>query len=227
MFHVHRQPEARQQRCHARQQPGLGHAASGAQGQRSDHPERHRLAVQKLETGRGLYRVTNRVAEVENRAPAALALVSDNHLHLDPHRSLDELGQHSRRHGRARLRLQRIEHGCIGDEPGLDHLGHPGGEFARRQRSEEPQIGHHHPRLVKGADQVLAGGNIHPGLPAHRSVHHGQKGGRASGVRDPAQVDGGDKTSMVAGGAAPDSHESSAPIIAVAGQPIAGALDGS
>jgi len=53
VFHVHRQPEARQQRCHARQQPGSVTLRAVPKASANDHPERHRLAVQKLETGRG------------------------------------------------------------------------------------------------------------------------------------------------------------------------------
>ena len=67
---VDRQAKPREQTARAVGQRGRADAQHGAEIQRRDHAERHRLAVQQAVTRRRLQRVPDGVAEVQDRAPA-------------------------------------------------------------------------------------------------------------------------------------------------------------
>ena len=47
----------------------------------------------------------------------------------------------------------------------------PGGELALRQRAQRVHVDDHQPRLIEGADEVLALVVVDRGLPAHAGVH--------------------------------------------------------
>src|SRR6185312_17074240 len=102
------------------------------------------------ETGRRLEGMAERVAEIEERALAALALVGGDDRRL---------GAAARDHGMAPRRrvageqrcavgLQPGEEGCVADKAVFDDLGVAGGELARRQRRQRVAVGEDEARLM-------------------------------------------------------------------------------
>ena len=129
--------------------------------------------------GRGLQRMAERVAEIEQRALAVLALVAGDD------RGLGAAG------GRNRVLARRAageDVGVIGFEPGekgfvAEHaifcdFGVAGAELARRQGVEHRRIGDHKHRLMERAEQVLSLWRVDAGLAADRGIDLGQKRGR-------------------------------------------------
>ena len=141
-----------------------------------------------------------RMAEVELGAPAALALVGGDDLRLDLAGALHGVRQRVRilREQRVEMTLEPVEKRRIGDERVLDDLGEPGAELAGRQRRQRRGVGDHRDRLVKGADQVLAGGMVHAGLAADRGVDLREQRGRQLDEIDTALVAGGGEPGHVA-----------------------------
>ncbi len=80
--------------------------------------------------------------------------------------------------GGHRVGLDQVEDRRVGDETGLDDLGHPGHEFVGRQGLQHRQVDEHRRGLVEGADEVLARVGVDPGLAADGGVDHGQQRGR-------------------------------------------------
>ena len=195
-----------------------------AQLQRGDHPQRHRLAVEQIVSRGRLQRVADRVAEVEDGTPPGLRLVLGDHPRLHPHRARHQLPHQLRREVRPAL-LAELQDDRIGDEPALDHLRQTGGPLARRQRPQEPQIGDHHLRLVKGPDEVLARHQIDARLAAHRGVDHRQQRGRDGGELDSAQIDRGGEPGVIGRRAAADADDGAPAIVAAADQPFGRLFD--
>ncbi|MDT4855975.1 hypothetical protein FQZ97_903490 [compost metagenome] len=109
------------------------------------------------------------MAEIEDGAQAALALVLRHHAGLDFTRTL-----HGHRHQLGVAVVQRLDIALdpgkvpgVGDGAVLDHLGHARGQFARGQRAQRVDIGDHRVGLVEGADHVLAERVVDAGLAAH------------------------------------------------------------
>ena len=67
--------------------------------------------------------------------------------------------------------------------PALTISAEPGDQLVRRERLQGLEVDEHGRRLVERADQVLAGGGVDAGLPAHGRVDHGQQ--RGGDVHDP------------------------------------------
>ena len=76
------------------------------------------------------------------------------------------------------VRLEPFEEPGIAEKPVFYHFGISGAQLAARERIERAKIGQHGDRLVKGADQVLSGRRIDPGLAADGTVHLRQQCGR-------------------------------------------------
>ncbi len=85
------------------------------------------------------------------------------------------------------VRLEPLEHRAIADHGMLEHLGIAGAQLARGQAVEAAGVGEHQLGLVEGADQILAGRGIDPGLAADRAVDLGEQGWSAAG-RNPARA---------------------------------------
>ncbi len=136
-----------------------------------------------------------------------LALVLGDDLGLHLHRAADGVrqrrgvaGQHARAVG-----LQPGEERRIAQQAVLDDLGVAAAHLARRQAVEHVQVGQHQPRLVEGADQVLAARRIDRGLAADRGVDLGQQGGRDLHEVDAALVDRGREAGEIADHAAAEA----------------------
>ena len=91
---------------------------------------------------------------------------------------------------------------AIADQTVLDDLGQARPILAVGQAREHVGVGDHLPRLVKGADQILAAGVIDRGLAAHRGVDLRQQRGRHLHEIDAALVAGRDEAGQVADHAA-------------------------
>src|SRR5262245_50617539 len=99
-----------------------------------------------------LDRVPESVPEVEERAPALLALVLDDDRRLDRTRAADRFLE---RGGVAleelrEVRLEPVEELRIGDERGLHDLGKAGAQLAIRQRRKRVRVRDDGGRLVEG-----------------------------------------------------------------------------
>ena len=166
--------------------PG-GVNASGAMGQLSgvDEPDRHCLAVAEAVASVGFEGVGQGVAVVEHRPSARLALIGRHHLGLDLHAAGDALDQ-----------IQRAQIG-VGDEVVFCHLPHPRAHLLDRQRVERLGVAQHSRRLPEGAHQVLALGEVDPGLAADGGVDLAQQGGGHVHHPDTPVVDGCGETAQV------------------------------
>ena len=143
-----------------------------------------------LVAGQALDRVAQRVAEVQDRPVVALGLVLGDHQRLQLRAALDD---------EADRRVVEVEHLTMvaleevdqlgrQDRAGLDDLGEPGAQLARRQGPQRRRVGDHQPRVMKRADQVLAGRDVDAGLAADRRVDLRHQRGRHLHEVDAAQV---------------------------------------
>ncbi len=155
--------------------------------------ERHRLPVeQRVAVARERFqRVAERVAEIEQRAGAGLALIGRDQGSLGAAARHDRVlpGRVvARQQGRA-VRLEPGEQRRLVDQPVFDHLGIARAQLPRRQALQDVGVRQHEPRLMEAADQVLALARVDPGLAADRAVDLGEQRGRDLHVVEPAQQD--------------------------------------
>ena len=118
------------------------------------------------------------------------------------------------------LGLEPGEEVWVGDQAVLDHLGVAGQQLALRQGRERADVGQHQPRLVKGADQVLALAGVDPGLAADRAVDLRQKGRRHLDEVQAAQGQRGGQPGQVADHAAAEGDHDAAPVDLRVQQPL-------
>ena len=149
------------------------------------------------------------VAVVEDFAQLGFFLVGGDHLGLDRDRAPDQLRQHvtCRVQRGLRVGLDEVQDHRVGDEPGLDHFGHPGDDFVARQRFQGGQVDQDGERLMKGTDQVLAGVGVDAGLAADGRVDHAEQRGRHMHDRDAAQPGGRRETRDVGGSSAAEADQ--------------------
>jgi hypothetical protein len=96
--------------------------------------------------------------------------------------------------------------GAAGDAV-FDHLVQAGAVLAARQRSQEQGIGDDEARRVEGADEILAGREIHADFASDGRVDLGQQRRRHLDQADAAQEGRGREARHVADDAAPDGHD--------------------
>ncbi len=110
------------------------------------------------EPGFGFERMTESVAEIEERPVALLALVGGDDSGLHPAAGHDRWPQRLRfeRQQRIALALAPGEEFSVLDQTVFDGLGIAGEQLATRQARQASRIGEHQAWLVKGADQILA-----------------------------------------------------------------------
>ena len=108
--------------------------------------------------------------------------------------------------------LDPAEESRVGDQPVLDHLGQPGAQFAHRQRRQRADVRDDGPRLVEGADQVLAAWVVDPGLAADRGVHLREQRRRHLHVVHASLVAGRRETGDVADDPAAERRHASIPV---------------
>ena len=153
--------------------------------------------------------VAHGVAEVQDRAETALALVPAHDLGLDLAGALDDMGKRIRveREDLFAVLVEVFEESRVPDHAVLDHLGHAGEELFPGEAFEHAEVHQDLFRLVEGADHVLAHGMVHAGLAAHAAVHHGEERGRDLDKGDAAHERGCGETREVADHAAAERDQ--------------------
>ncbi len=105
----------------------------------------------------------------------------------------------------------------IFDDAVLDHLGQAGAVFPCVHAGQQEGVDQHRLWLMEGADQVFAGGGVHPGLATHRAVDHGQKAGGYLDEANAAHPASGDEAGQIAGDAATQGDDHAGTVDAVRG----------
>ena len=120
-----------------------------------------------------LQRVAEGVAEIENPAQIAFALVGADDLGFDANRSRNNAFDNLRllRQNLRGAAVQRFEQIPVADHATFYDFVQAGPVFADRQCLENSGIDQNRERLVKTAQQVLAGDKIHAGFAPHGRVH--------------------------------------------------------
>src|SRR2546428_1135573 len=161
---------------------------------RHHYPGRHGLAVQPSPVAEARFNgVAERVAEVEERAQAALALVTADDFGFDRDRAHHSLFQHFRipRQQAIEIGLEPAEERRVADQAVLDHFGKPRAQLALGQGFQRSHVGHDQLRLMKGADHVLSERVIDRGLAADRRIHLCEQRGRDLNEGHAALIGGG------------------------------------
>ena len=151
--------------------------------ERQRHAGGDRLAMQQPvgKAASRFQRVTESVAEIEQRPLAGLALVARHDRGLGAAAHGDGVlarGTRACAKDVAPVRLQPGEEGGVAEQAVFGDLGVAGAEFARRQSVEHGGVGEHQDRLMERADQILAVGGIDRGLAADRGIDLRQQRGR-------------------------------------------------
>jgi len=149
-------------------------------------PARHRPqptaspCSQRPKPGQCLDRVPERVPEIQQRALALFALIAPNDARLDLAGARDRVRKRLliQCQQRRQLAHRALEVIVIGQKAMLEHFRQPCRQLARRQAAQHRRVGHDHRRLVKSADQVLAGRMVDAGLAADRGIDLRQQRGR-------------------------------------------------
>ena len=124
-------------------------------------------------------RVAEGVAVVEDFAQIRLAQIRGHDLGLDLYGAPNQLGQNSSRRIESCLGIgfDEIQDHRVGDESGLDDLGHACNDLVVRHSLERREIDEHRSRFVERTDEVLARFGVDTGLAAHCCVDHREQGG--------------------------------------------------
>jgi hypothetical protein len=219
----HGQPGAFDQPCDA-VGPAARHQAQVGRQRRGDHhAAAHGFAVQPLAvTEAGLDGVAEGVAEVQDGAAAAFALVTAHHLGLDlaralhgPCQGLGLTGQQG-----VEMGLEPVQQRRVGDGRVLDDLGQPRTQLTRGQRGQRGQVADHALGLLERADHVLSQRVVDGRLAAHRRVHLRQQRGRQLHERHAAHVAGGGEAGHVAHDAAAEREQHRLAVAALAQQVV-------
>nr|GEU28520.1 hypothetical protein [Tanacetum cinerariifolium] len=200
----------RHQRAHARHGRRLDQAHAVRQVGRHHHAATDGFAVQPCAVAEaGLDGVAERVAEIEDGAQAAFALVLAHDLGLDFARAGDGIreGALVARHQQADIGFDPVEERGVDDGAVLDHLSQAGRQFAVGQGFQGGRIGNHCARLVKRADHVLAQRMVDAGLAAHRRIDLRQQGGGHLDKVHAAHIAGGGVPGEVADHAAAEGDQ--------------------
>ena len=163
-------------------------------------------------------RVAEGVAEIQNAAQAAFALVGGNHLHLHAHGVGDDavhgIGL-ARQHIRAAFG-QKSEQLGVPYDPGLENFEQPGAILAFGQGLQRRRVNGHIERLVEAAHQVLTGHQVDAGLAADGRVHLRQQRGGDLNHRDAAHEDGRQEARHVGDDAAAKGNHQAGAVAAAA-----------
>ena len=122
--------------------------------------------------------------------------------------------------GERRILFEQTEEVGVGDDAVLDHLGHAGGELARRQGGQQVGVGEDGRGLVEVADEVLAGGKVDARLATDGAVDHREQGGRELVEIDAALIGSGREAGEVADDAATEREDRAVAGHAVGGEEI-------
>jgi hypothetical protein len=185
-----RQAVRRQVAGHAQPIGGIAETHPGRQAKRQNDADTDRLAVQQRAAiaAFGFERMGKGVAEIEQRAVAAFALIFGDDTRLGAATFGNGMAPGSGITATITMAITIEDRPTIGLEPGVkfgivnqavfDHFAVTGGQFARRQGIKRNGIGEHQARLVKAADQVFTMATIDSGLAADGAIDLRQQAGR-------------------------------------------------
>ena len=129
-------------------------------------------------------------------------------------RPLDDLGDDARcedrridPRDRRAVGLEQLEQPLVAEGRHLDRLAEGGPQLALGERPQDVDVDDDRGRLVERPDEVLALGQVDPGLAADRRIDLGDERRRDLDERDAAQVDRGQEPGRVAERAAADRDE--------------------
>ena len=132
-----------------------------------------------------------------------------NHLRFYPAADIDHFlhghgikFQHLAAFIRQQLKVTAVPNNTV-----LDHLGHAVDVFLLRQGAQDFRVDKDCQGLVKGADQILALREVHPGFAADGGVHLGQQAGRYLDKGDAAHIGRRHETGHIATDAAAQRDE--------------------
>ena len=158
-------------------------------------------------SGRGLQRMAEGVAEIEQRALAGLALVAGDDRGLGAAGGRDRvLARRAAGEDVGVVGLQPGEKGFVAEHAIFGDFGVAGAELARRQRVEHRGIGDHQHRLMERAEQVLALRRVDAGLAADGGIDLRQQRGRHLHEIDAAAQDRRRKAGEIADHAAAERN---------------------
>lgn len=162
-----------------------------------------------LEVGEGLDGVAKGVAEVEERAEAAVVLICGDDAGLEGAAGVDQVGV-----GLGVVVLEglgavlQVREGVLALEEGvLEDLPEAGGQLAWGEGAEEARSADDADGLMEGADEVLGAADVDGGLAADGGVHHGEERGGELEAADAAEGGGGCEAREVADDAAAEGDE--------------------
>ena len=157
--------------------------------------------------GLGFERVAEGVAEIQDAAQVAFALVAGDHLAFIRTESamMRSTASGVRASTSSLCSHQECEELGVADDAGLDDFVEAGAVLAVGQGVEHGRVDEDGERLVEAADQVLAADEVHAGLAADRGVHLGEQGGRDLEHGNAAHEDGGQEAGHVVDDAAAES----------------------
>lgn len=170
--------------------------------------------------GDGFDGVAEGVAEVQNRAQAGFRFVLGDDLGLDFATAGDDRSEDFRVPGEQSIQVafEAAEERFVVDDAIFDDFGQAGAVLAVGEGLQCSEVAKDQARLVEGADQVLAAGEVDPDLTADRAVDLGEQGGGDLDESEAAEVGGGDEPGEVAGDASAQGDEEGLPFEAVSGE---------
>ncbi len=115
-------------------------------------------------------------------------------------------------------RFEKAEERGRADDAGLDGFLQAGAQLVGGERREQVDVGEDRHGVVEAANQVLAGGEVYPGLAADGGVYLREEGGGDLDVGDAAHVDGGEEAGDVAQDAAAEGDEERVAVGSVLGE---------
>src|SRR6266403_2185223 len=130
------------------------------------------------------------MAEIQQGAHVAFALVPGDNMGLDFAGSTDCVGQ-GRRVAPGEIvdvEFQPVKQQRVLDATVLDHFGQPGPQLAVREGRQGIGIGDDGERLIERADEILAARMVDAGFTAHGGIHLCQQGRRQLHVADAALI---------------------------------------
>ena len=146
--------------------------------------------------------VAKGVAEVQKLARAVVELVLVHIVALDGNAAGDGvfeiISPRAVRHGAEKL--------FVAQNAALDHLRRAVAQKRLGQLGDDVRVAQHQFRLMEGADEVLAHGQVHRRLAADRGIHRRQQGGGHLHAVDAAHVAGRREAGQVADHAAAQRH---------------------
>ena len=149
------------------------------------------------------------MAEIEQRAHAAFALVERDNLRLVATGVLDGVrkGFGLTRDNALQVRLEPFKEVQVPDQAVFDDFGESGRKLPIRERREGVRISDDHEWLVERADHVLAEGMVDRGFAADCGIDLRKQRGRHLDERNAALINGCGKTGYVADYAAAERDQ--------------------